>query len=219
MSPQTFCLHTPTITLIFQIAPHMHGAYTISDFSYKVMDGGKIQLLDCIGQGSFGVVFRARDLTNLCSSLLAVKIIPKDDKVRLYRRELVLHGMVQGHPHIASIRKAFSDKYFMYIVLDYCPAGDLWRAIKAKKVFWGNDALVRNVFLQIVDAVAFCHEKGVYHRDLKPNNVLISPNNRRVWLTDFGLASMTKESRALGVGTQQYRSPGGYTVLGLLSSH
>ena len=186
----------------------MPAAFTISDFSYKVLDNGKIQLLDCIGQGSFGTVFRARDLENPGSSLLAVKIIPKDYEIKLYRRELVLHSIVEAHPNVASIRKAISDKYFLYLVLDYCPGGDLWRAIKEKKVFWKNDALLRSVFLQVVDAVAFCHEKGVYHRDLKPNNVLISPDSRRVWLTDFGLASPTKQNHAYGVGTQQYRSPG-----------
>ncbi|GJE86675.1 serine/threonine protein kinase-like protein [Phanerochaete sordida] len=192
----------------------MSTTYIISDFCYKVVGGGKLQLIDCIGHGSFGAVFRAREVAHPESSLLAVKIIPKDEQSQLYRRELLLHGVVQAHPGVASIRDTFSDKHFLYIVLDYFAAGDVWRAIKEKKVFWGNDALVRSIFLQMIDAVAFCHEKGVYHRDLKPNNFLISHDMKQVRLTDFGLASMTRKNHAYGVGTHQYRSPECNNILG-----
>ena len=74
--------------------------------------------------------------------------------------------------------------------------------------YFHNDALITNVFLQILDAVEYCHEQGVYHRDLKPENVLCNEDGSRVVLADFGLATRQLVSDDLGVGSGYYMSPG-----------
>lgn len=74
--------------------------------------------------------------------------------------------------------------------------------------YFGNDALIRDVFIQIVDAVAYCHSLGVYHRDLKPENILCTEDGVRVVLADFGLATLDIVSSDLGVGSGYYMSPG-----------
>ena len=182
---------------------------SVSDLACVIIDNGRIQLLDCIGRGSFGAVYRARDLTGQISSLLAVKIIPKDSKLEYHWREVTTLRRAQHHPNIVKMHRWFHDQSCIYIVLDYCPGGDMWRAIKERKVFAGNDVLVKKVFLQVIDGLKWCHSRGVYHRDLKPNNILISQDCMTVWLTDFGLATATRKSFNFHTGTQQYRSPGG----------
>ena len=181
---------------------------SVSDLSSKLIDQGRLQLLDCIGRGSFGAVYRARDLTGESTSLLAVKVIPKNCKIHYHWREAAIHGRAHAHPNVITMCRYFHDQLFIYIVLEYCPGGDLWRAIIEKKVFRGNDALVKTVFLQIIDGLQYCHDNGIYHRDLKPNNILISPDFRKVWLSDFGLSTEARFSFSFYTGTQQYRSPG-----------
>lgn len=181
---------------------------SVSDLACTVIDEGRIQLLDCVGRGSFGAVYRARDLTGQNPSLLAVKIVPKDSKLQYHWREVSTLHRAQHHSNVVTMHRWFHDQTCIYIVLDYCPGGDMWRAIKDRKIFAGNDSLVKNIFLQIIDGVRWCHRRGVYHRDLKPNNILISPDCTKVWISDFGLATSTRRSFNFHTGTQQYRSPG-----------
>ncbi|KIP05658.1 hypothetical protein PHLGIDRAFT_119625 [Phlebiopsis gigantea 11061_1 CR5-6] len=172
-----------------------------------VVDEGRLQLLDCIGRGSFGAVYRARNLTQAFPSLLAVKVVSKNCKLQYYWREMSALRRVQRHPNVITMHRWFEDANFIYIVLDYCAGGDMWRAIRDIKLFAGNNELVTAIFLQIIDGLDWCHHRGVYHRDLKPNNILISPDCTRVWVSDFGLASGTRQSYNFGVGTSNYRGP------------
>lgn len=64
----------------------------------------------------------------------------------------------------------------------------------------------KKLFLQLIDAVSFCHEKGVFHRDLKPDNVLLDGEGNML-LADFGLARNEETSKGFGCGTKQYISP------------
>ncbi|EKM56909.1 uncharacterized protein PHACADRAFT_160454 [Phanerochaete carnosa HHB-10118-sp] len=174
----------------------------------RIVDDGRIQLLDCIGAGTFGAVYRARDLAEPSASLLAVKIIPRRGPLyQVCSRELQYHQDVHEHPHVVTLRHSFVDDDFLYLVEEYCPGGDMWKAIKMNRLFWRRDELVTRVFLQVIDAVSWCHQRGVYHRDLKPGNILISPDGQDIWLTDFGLASRKESSCTFHIGTPQYRSP------------
>lgn len=58
--------------------------------------------------------------------------------------------------------------------------------------------MIRKVFLQIIDAVAYCHSMGIYHRDLKPENILVMDQGRKVCIADFGLATSEKASTDFG---------------------
>ncbi|KAI0341474.1 kinase-like protein [Trametopsis cervina] len=180
---------------------------SMPNMSGRVLDHGRIQLLHPVGRGSFGTVYAALDTTTTPPSVLAVKVVRKfAGNLNAQYKEIILHNAVTGHENVAKFHRVFHDKAYIYLVLDYCPGGDLWSAVKSGE-YWKKDELVRSIFLQILDAVQWCHIQGVYHRDLKPNNILVSEDGTQIYLTDFGLASRVKQSVSFGVGTAQFRSP------------
>ena len=78
-----------------------------------------------------------------------------------------------------------------------------------KLTFFRDDELIKRVFIQIIDALDFCHSRGVYHRDVKPGNILVSSlsGDIEVFVADFGLAN-TNKMTASSCGTPCFMSPG-----------
>lgn len=72
----------------------------------------------------------------------------------------------------------------------------------------GNDSLVKAVFLQILDAVEYCHSHSIRHRGLQPENILVAEGGTIVKLGGFGLASEDEFSSEFGCGSVFYMSPG-----------
>ena len=99
-----------------------------------------------------------------------------------------------------SFHKVITDSKHVYVVLNLCDGGDLFSAITERNLYFGNDALIKSVFLQILDAVHHCHSKGVYHRDLKPENILLTSDEPRVVkIADFGMAKVIRSMSSLRV--------------------
>lgn len=181
-----------------------------------------------IGGGTFGDVYKVVDLE---SSLRvdgcvrrAMKVIdvadptlpriPPPDYVNHQlshaTREIYYHQLVSSHPNIVTLHEWFliANREEMFLILDYCPGGDLRTYItKGRNPFAGDDRRTKRIILQICDAVDFIHSKGIFHKDLKPQNILISRDGWKVFLCDFGLATdMDTDTR--GGGTTPYMSPG-----------
>lgn len=72
--------------------------------------------------------------------------------------------------------------------MDYYPEGDLFGMIVDKQRYSQDPFLIKSVFIQLVDAITYCHSKGVYHCDLKPENIMVANNGAKLILADFGLA-------------------------------
>ena len=83
-------------------------------------------------------------------------------------------------------------------------------ALIDRLLYTRKDALLKSVFLQILDAVEYCHDHGIYHRDLKPDNILINEDGTQIKLADFGLSTTSKISDSFGCGSPPYMSPGEY---------
>lgn len=175
---------------------------------------GRLELVSVLGVGAFGVVYQAVDvLTNIPC---AVKALPKaglDARQRkVQRQEIELHHAASQHPNVVSLHRILDSPDCTYVVIEFCPEGDLFSSITEHGRFIGDDRLGKHVFLQLLDAVRYCHSKGIYHRDLKPENVLVTDNGHTVKLADFGLATTDRISCDYGCGSTFYMSPGMFTL-------
>lgn len=171
---------------------------------------GNIQLTSVLGVGAYGVVYTA---VNLQSNVLyAVKALSKaglDERQRRFQeREILLHHQASAHPNVVSLIKIMDAVDCTYVVMEYCPEGDLFSSITDRGMYVGNDPLAKRAFLQVLDAVAYCHSRGIYHRDLKPENILVSNQGTDVKLADFGLATSEAITSDFGCGSTFYMSPG-----------
>ena len=68
--------------------------------------------------------------------------------------------------------------------------------------------IIKKVFLQLIDTVRSLHKLGIYHRDLKPDNIMCNKDGSKVWITDFGLATDQEVTADFGCGSAFYMSPG-----------
>lgn len=167
------------------------------------------------------------------SGYYAVKCLNKVDldnrQKKFQRREIVLHSMVTSHPSVVTLYRVIDNKDdpCIYVIMDYCPDGDLFSMITETQRYAvptpdvddvdldqeyqlervNMDIMIKSVFTQILDAVHFCHVNGIYHRDLKPENILCLQGGAKVVLADFGLATHEKESNDFGCGSTFYMGP------------
>jgi serine/threonine protein kinase len=176
---------------------------------------GKLRLTSILGTGAYGVVYSAVDVqTHIqyaveCLSKFNADGTPLDRRqVAFQEREIRLHHLASAHPNVVSMLKIIDDPDCIYVILEYCPEGDLFFNITECGQYVGKDDLAKRVFLQILDAVEHCHTLGIYHRDLKPENILVSNHGETVKLADFGLATSTDRSEDYGCGSTFYMSPG-----------
>lgn len=170
---------------------------------------GRLQLTGIIGIGAYGVVYTAIDIcTNRPYAVKALNKIGLDARQKKFQeRELQLHGQVGHHPNVVSLAQIIPSDDCTYVVMEYCPEGDLFTNITERGHYVGNDYLAKRVFLQLLDAVEHCHAAGIYHRDLKPENVLVTDGGATVKLADFGLATKDYYTSDFGCGSTFYMSP------------
>ncbi|MFC4061742.1 serine/threonine-protein kinase, partial [Planomonospora corallina] len=143
-----------------------------------------------LGQGGFGIVYRARQLAVDREVALKVdnRVLLSERDRRRFMREVTSAGALSGHPHVAHVYDAgvLADGR-PYMVLELCPGGSLLDRMRAEGRL--APAEVAGVGIRIADALAAAHAAGVLHRDIKPANILVNRYGNVV-LSDFGLATM-----------------------------
>jgi len=153
------------------------------------------QIVDPVGRGGFGVVYRARQLTIDREVAIKVdtRVILDDRDQRRFLREVRAAGRLSGHPHVVEIYDAgvLPDSR-PYIVMELCPGGSL--ASRGPM----PPREVADIGQKIADALAAAHDLGVLHRDIKPGNILIKRYGT-VALSDFGLAALMEAGRDTSV--------------------
>lgn len=175
---------------------------------------GRYESVSPLNHGSFGMVFLAKDNSN--GDLVAIKCLskasaPKDCPavdVDENSVELACHGRIGHHPNIVNLLHSFETKAHIYLVLEYCPMGDLYEAIRLDRGPLETNN-VREFMLQLVDAVEFMHAKGLYHRDIKPENIFLAQDGS-LKLGDLGLATTDAWSYESCVGSDRYMAPEQY---------
>jgi hypothetical protein len=172
---------------------------------------GKFDLLDELGIGSFGYVFRARD-TEL-DRLVAVKIqraggLANDEEVDRFLREARSTAQLK-HPHIVSLfETGQTDEGVCYLVTELVEGDTLEQSLARSKPTYRKAA---EVAAQLAEALDYAHKHGVIHRDVKPSNIVFDQDHQP-HIMDFGLAkrdtgelTMTPDGQVMG--TPAYMSP------------
>ncbi|CDW74610.1 protein kinase domain containing protein [Stylonychia lemnae] len=143
-----------------------------------------IQLL---GKGSFGEVYLVQKKSN--SQYYAMKVLSKSkimgqNLVRYAKTERNVLSYTQ-HPFIVNLNYAFQTSDKLFLILDYCPGGDMARVLQRERRF--SEDRARIYIAEIVLAIQYLHKRDIIFRDLKPDNVVIDSEGHAL-LTDFGLS-------------------------------
>jgi len=161
-----------------------------------------------LGHGGMGIVFLARD-TRL-NRFVAVKMIlnadfADDHRRTMFQREAEAIARLQ-HPQIVQVYELGECAGLPFFSLEFCGGGSLNRKLRGEVL---EPKFAARIVEQLARAMAYAHEQGVVHRDLKPQNILLDEHgNPKV--TDFGLAKLmdSDNTRSMSVmGTPQYMSP------------
>ena len=166
------------------------------------------EILDCLGAGSFGKVFKVRMKTN--GEIYAMKVINKNFLIRNHQlryaiTECNVLKQVKS-PFILTLYYSFQTEKNLYMILDYCPGGDLNFHI-LKDTFEEDDA--KFYVAELILGIEHLHSLNIMYRDLKPENILISSDNH-IKLADFGLAKEGVNDMTLTksfCGSPAYLSP------------
>ncbi len=172
---------------------------------------GHYQLLEKIGQGGMGIVYRGYDEglgRDVAIKVLHQHLLNDPRQVERFRREARLHGQLM-HPNIVALLDVHEDDEVMALVLELVRGCTLKEYLNARGVpDWPE---IRYVADGILTGLEAAHEQGVVHRDLKPSNVFLSDDGL-VKLMDFGLAKPERaedDITATGdtVGSYHYMAP------------
>ena len=167
------------------------------------------QLLEQVGVGHFGTVFKARD--TVLDRIVALKIprVPQLDPsdVEYFFRDARAAAQLR-HPNIVSVYEVGRDRETIFIASDFIEGANLREWLSAKRLTAREAA---ELIAKVAEAVHHAHERGVVHRDLKPGNILMDSSGEP-HVVDFGLAkretgeiTMTLDGQILG--TPAYMSP------------
>jgi len=181
--------------------------------------GERYQIQTEIGRGGMGTVYKVWDLTN--RRILAVKVMHPDlatdeTAVKRFEHEAAAAGKLT-HANIVNVFGLDRTRENRpYLIMDYCDGDTLSNLLALQEKLDPERAL--HIFVQLCDAIAHAHAKGIVHRDIKPGNVLITKDESgadQVHLVDFGIAKnfvVTRETQNLTTegevfGSTQYMSP------------
>lgn len=162
-------------------------------------DGGtvilnKYQLTSLLGRGSFAKVYHGRSLND--NSSVAVKVIEKPTTAdpamepRLVREVAAMRRL--NHPNILKLHEVLATKTKIYLVMELATGGELFTQLTRRGRM--KEATARLYFQQLVSTLHFCHQNGVAHRDLKPQNLLLDKNGN-LKISDFGLSALPESQK------------------------
>ena len=148
--------------------------------------------LTIIGRGAFGEVRVCRQIST--GDIVAVKKMRKEDmlnKNQLMHVRTEKEIMTASNPWIVKLKYSFQDEFFLYLVMEFLPGGDLMNLLMKKEILTEDEA--RFYTAEMILAVDSVHKLNCIHRDLKPDNILIDKNGH-IQLSDFGLAKIADKN-------------------------
>ena len=175
----------------------------------KVLDG-RYEILEEVGNGGMAVVYKAKDFDT--GAVVAVKILREEyldneEFCRRFRNESRAIALL-NHPNIVKIFDVCNSPSLQYIVMEYIDGISLKDYIEQQRVVRVKEAV--HFTTQILRALMHAHSKGIVHRDIKPQNIMLLSNGR-IKVTDFGIARLTTSQTSTitdkAIGSVHYIAP------------
>ncbi|MBV9406291.1 MAG: serine/threonine protein kinase, partial [Acidobacteriaceae bacterium] len=179
---------------------------------------GRYQILEEIGRGAMGVVYKALDPA--IGRTVAIKTIHLSELSNPEERQRVRDRLLReaqsagllSHPNIVTIYDVLEKEDYAYILMEYVNGSSLEKMMRRRTL--PGSAELLHFFRQVADALDYAHRKGIIHRDIKPANIIISESGpdteRMAKIADFGVAKfVSHEMTHAGtmIGTPNYMSP------------
>ena len=170
-----------------------------------------IDYTTCLGVGAYSKVYLGKSVypdrvVENSDGLVAIKHINRqfmsEKVVEKVGQEIEVFGMLINNPHPNIVRcyDVIIKKHNVYLIMEHCESGDLTQAMKRPL----KEKYVQYYFCQIISGLKFLADLGVYHRDIKPKNILLTANKRVIKIADFGFAQYQSDA---GSETVLYGSP------------
>jgi serine/threonine-protein kinase len=161
-----------------------------------------------------GIVYRARD--RRLKRQIAIKVLPPELAFRSEIRSRFLReaetAASLNHPHIVDIYTVDEIEGLVFFVMAYISGDNLAKRLHDRGVLGVDET--RRIIREVADALAYAHERGVVHRDIKPDNIILDAESGRSMVTDFGIARAVTEggdsrltATGMAIGTPAYMSP------------
>ncbi|KAJ9675765.1 hypothetical protein PVL29_024613 [Vitis rotundifolia] len=170
---------------------------------------GRYEIGKTLGKGSFAKVKYACN----SSDSVAIKVLDRDHVLRhkmveQIKREISTMKLIK-HPNVMKIFEVMASKTKIYTVVEFVDGRELFDRIAKNGRLKEDEA--KRYFQQLINAVDYCHSRGVYHRDLKPKNLLLDSYGV-LKISDFGLSALSQQVREDGLlhtacGTPNYVAP------------
>jgi serine/threonine-protein kinase len=171
----------------------------------------RYELISPLGQGGMAVVYRGRDLR--LGRPVAIKVLHNyyagdDEFLQRFAHEAMSAANLSSHPNIVDVYDVGQDGDLNYIVMELIEGQDLKSLIETQAPLPPDTAL--QIIEQAADGLDYAHRRGLIHRDVKPQNILLTPTGQ-VRITDFGIAkshlSTAVTQAGMTFGTADYISP------------
>ena len=163
-----------------------------------------------LGRGGMGVVYLARDVA--LDRMVAIKVLPPELAASPDLRTRFLHeartAAQLSHPHIVPIHAVEEHAAIVLFVMGYVDGETLGERVRRTGPLPPGDAM--RIMQEVAWGLAHAHARGVVHRDVKPDNILLDRETGRAMVTDFGIARASEAHTPAGgtvIGTPQYMSP------------
>lgn len=175
----------------------------------KVLDG-RYEILEEVGNGGMAVVYKARDFDT--GAIVAVKILREEyldneEFCRRFRNESRAIALL-NHPNIVKVFDVCNTPTLQYIVMEFIDGISLKDYIDQQRAVRVKEAV--HFTTQILRALMHAHSKGIVHRDIKPQNIMLLPNGR-IKVTDFGIARLSSSQTSTitdkAIGSVHYIAP------------
>jgi len=172
----------------------------------------RYELLEELGRGAMGIVYRAKD--NELDEIVALKILPDNlsnnpDALQRFKAE-ARNARRLSHKNIVRIHDIGEEMGRKYISMEFVNGSDLKKIIRETGAKISLEKVLKYM-IQTSQALSYAHSIGIIHRDIKPANIMITTKEEEVKVTDFGIAKIMESSEAtmtgVVIGTPLYMSP------------